>query len=242
MFFSSSSGDRSYTVSFRTVDTLHSSYLLRPKDSRALLWHLIRRSWDEREKEIELLGFSDTRKEVRGGGERARKISSVSKDHRFLLDRFVPLYPSPSSKVEKAPLPFLLLHNSVHGIIRRYLISAMNRGRKFSPLRLLRNKSREAEEEGGGGRRASLAKSIAFIASSAERFSCSPREVHATPAKVAITGRVVALPPRPCKRHVGTSRVHDTPATTLPVTRDYFPFYGRFNKLRADGAPSSVAS
>lgn len=91
MFFSSSSGDRSYTVSFRTVDTLHSSYLLRPKDSRALLWHLIRRSWDEREKEIELLGFSDTRKEVRGGGERARKISSVSKDHRFLLDRFVPL-------------------------------------------------------------------------------------------------------------------------------------------------------
>lgn len=97
MFFSSSSGDRSYTVSFRTVDTLHSSYLLRPKDSRALLWHLIRRSWDEREKEIELLGFSDTRKEVRGGGERARKISSVSKDHRFLLDRFVPLYPSPSS-------------------------------------------------------------------------------------------------------------------------------------------------
>lgn len=152
MFFSSSSGDRSYTVSFRTVDTLHSSYLLRPKDSRALLWHLIRRSWDEREKEIELLGFSDTRKEVRGGGERARKISSVSKDHRFLLDRFVPLYPSPSSNlvVEKALLPFLLLHNSVHGIIRRYLISAMNRGRKFSPLRLLRNKSREAEEEGGG--------------------------------------------------------------------------------------------
>ena len=97
----------------------------------------------------------------------------------------------PRTVVEKAPLPFLLLHNSVHGIIRRYLISAMNRGRKFSPLRLLRNKSREAEER----RRASLAKSIAFIASSAERFSCSPREVHATPAKVAITGRVVALPP-----------------------------------------------
>lgn len=155
---------------------------------------------------------------------------------------FLSTLPRPRTVVEKAPLPFLLLHNSVHGIIRRYLISAMNRGRKFSPLRLLRNKSREAEEEGGGGRRASLAKSIAFIASSAERFSCSPREVHATPAKVAITGRVVALPPRPCKRHVGTSRVHDTPATTLPVTRDYFPFYGRFNKLRADGAPSSVAS
>lgn len=56
----------------------------------------------------------------------------------------------PRTVVEKAPLPFLLLHNSVHGIIRRYLISAMNRGRKFSPLRLLRNKSREAEEEGGG--------------------------------------------------------------------------------------------
>lgn len=108
---------------------------------------------------------------------------------------FLSTLPRPRTVVEKAPLPFLLLHNSVHGIIRRYLISAMNRGRKFSPLRLLRNKSREAEEEGGGGRRASLAKSIAFIASSAERFSCSPREVHATPAKVAITGRVVALPP-----------------------------------------------
>lgn len=63
---------------------------------------------------------------------------------------FLSTLPRPRTVVEKAPLPFLLLHNSVHGIIRRYLISAMNRGRKFSPLRLLRNKNREAEEEGGG--------------------------------------------------------------------------------------------
>lgn len=152
---------------------------------------------------------------------------------------FLSTLPRPRTVVEKAPLPFLLLHNSVHGIIRRYLISAAV---NFLPsgsseIKVARRRRREEER-----RRASLAKSIAFIASSAERFSCSPREVHATPAKVAITGRVVALPPRPCKRHVGTSRVHDTPATTLPVTRDYFPFYGRFNKLRADGAPSSVAS
>lgn len=63
---------------------------------------------------------------------------------------FLSTLPRPRTVVEKAPLPFLLLHNSVHGIIRRYLISAMNRGRKFSPLRLLRNKSREAEEEEGG--------------------------------------------------------------------------------------------
>lgn len=154
---------------------------------------------------------------------------------------FLSTLPRPRTVVEKAPLPFLLLHNSVHGIIRRYLISAMNRGRKFSPLRLLRNKSREAEEEGGGEEEGFAREEYRFHRV-LQRFSCSPREVHATPAKVAITGRVVALPPRPCKRHVGTSRVHDTPATTLPVTRDYFPFYGRFNKLRADGAPSSVAS
>lgn len=149
MFFSSSSGDRSYTVSFRTVDTLHSSYLLRPKDSRALLWHLIRRSWDEREKEIELLGFSDTRKAVEEKGPGKYRVSQRITVSSSTVS-FLSTLPRPRTVVEKAPLPFLLLHNSVHGIIRRYLISAMNRGRKFSPLRLLRNKSREAEEEGGG--------------------------------------------------------------------------------------------
>lgn len=149
MFFSSSSGDRSYTVFFRTVDTLHSSYLLRPKDSRALLWHLIRRSWDEREKEIELLGFSDTRKAVEEKGPGKYRVSQRITVSSSTVS-FLSTLPRPRTVVEKAPLPFLLLHNSVHGIIRRYLISAMNRGRKFSPLRLLRNKSREAEEEGGG--------------------------------------------------------------------------------------------
>lgn len=105
---------------------------------------------------------------------------------------FLSTLPRPRTVVEKAPLPFLLLHNSVHGIIRRYLISAAV---NFLPsgsseIKVARRRRREEER-----RRASLAKSIAFIASSAERFSCSPREVHATPAKVAITGRVVALPP-----------------------------------------------
>ena len=69
----------SYPFTVRTVDTV--SLCPRAKDTlggAALLWYLIHPSGYQ--------SFSDflIRRTVRGGGVRARKISSVSKDRRFL--------------------------------------------------------------------------------------------------------------------------------------------------------------